>query len=792
MTAMEIGSIGRLVCRPLLSGRNESRNRQYCLSRNLCLEIRREQMSAGEGTLSDATVGATVNADNPWPGLLAFSETDKDYFQGRQVETEELFRLALRERLTVLLGLSGLGKSSLLRAGLFPRLRNENLFPVYIRLDYSSALPDLVAQVCATIAKEASLHEIEAPLRRNDETLWEYFHREANSFWNVRNKLVVPFLVFDQFEEIFTLGHVDPDRSKATEAFLDQLADLSECRPSALLKKWIDDHPNEASAFDFGRHHYKFLLGIREDFLPDLEVLRARMPALALNRFRLRRMNGEAARLVVNQAQRLIDPVVGEEVVRFVSAAKNHLPLVDLEVEPALLSVVCRELNNRRLTLNEPKISAALLQGNQEEVLADFYERSTEDLTPEVRSFIEDHLITVNGFRDSVALENALSTPGVSRQVIETLVERRLLRPDDRGGTQRLELTHDLLAGVVRVSRDNRRVKEDAEKERSNLLRAQEEQKQALLKAAEDERRELELVQQRERSQRAKRDLRRLQLFFAIIAVALLIAVALGIYAFSTSRTAIKDKRLAEAAATDATNQKEIAIEAQKQAQSQIDKYRASLQLLSSVKGTAVQAAVDSQLSANLLPRVYVQIVDQGDRDYAEYVKNRLTTAGVLVLGIQYVPKAAATQSKTDVRYYRQADEAEAGKIVEALKAGGQGSAYAFIPKGQENNPNVRPNHFEVWLAKGSGGSTCQSGYVWREATPTDHVCVSPDVRAQTANDNALAASRRAENGPYGPDTCKEGFVWRDAVPGDHVCVSPTTRTQTSNDNAAAQSRILR
>ena len=34
-------------------------------------------MSAGEATLSDATVGATVNADNPWPGLLAFSETDK-------------------------------------------------------------------------------------------------------------------------------------------------------------------------------------------------------------------------------------------------------------------------------------------------------------------------------------------------------------------------------------------------------------------------------------------------------------------------------------------------------------------------------------------------------------------------------------------------------------------------------------------------------------------------------------------------------------------------------------------
>ena len=49
--------------------------------------------------------GATVNADNPWPGLLAFRETDQGYFQGRQPETEELFRLVMRERLTVLFGL---------------------------------------------------------------------------------------------------------------------------------------------------------------------------------------------------------------------------------------------------------------------------------------------------------------------------------------------------------------------------------------------------------------------------------------------------------------------------------------------------------------------------------------------------------------------------------------------------------------------------------------------------------------------------------------------------------------
>ena len=136
----------------------------------------------------------------------------------------------------------------------------------------------------------------------------------------------MPLLVFDQFEEVFTLGRGDPARADATLAFFDQLSDLVECRPPAALKTWIDQHPEEAERFRYGRHHYKTLLSIREDFLADLETLRTRMPAVALTRLRLLRMNGDAALQVVNQARHLIDPEVAEKVVRFV-AADRGLPL---------------------------------------------------------------------------------------------------------------------------------------------------------------------------------------------------------------------------------------------------------------------------------------------------------------------------------------------------------------------------------------------------------------------------------------------------------------------------------
>jgi hypothetical protein len=84
----------------------------------------------------------------------------------------------------------------------------------------------------------------------------------------------------------------------------------------------------------------------------------------------------------------------------------------------------------------------------------------------------------------------------------------------------------------------------------------------------------------------------------------------------------------------------------------------------------------------------------------------------------------------------------------------------------------------------------CKQGYVWREAGPNDHVCVTPERRQETAYDNSQASLRRNPSGPYGPDTCVQGYVWREAVPDDHVCVTPATRQQAADDNSQAPYRV--
>ncbi|MET8112790.1 RICIN domain-containing protein [Streptomyces prasinus] len=89
-----------------------------------------------------------------------------------------------------------------------------------------------------------------------------------------------------------------------------------------------------------------------------------------------------------------------------------------------------------------------------------------------------------------------------------------------------------------------------------------------------------------------------------------------------------------------------------------------------------------------------------------------------------------------------------------------------------------------------TGPDSCVEGYVWRLATPEDHVCVDPAVHEQVVEDNSHAAERiNPDGGPYGPATCLQGWVWREGTPDDLTCVDPEVRSQAWQDNSEAPNR---
>ena len=436
---------------------------------------------------SDVTNG--LDAENPWPGLESFRESDAAFFRGREAEADALLRLVRRERLTILYSLSGLGKSSLLRAGLFPRLGEELCLPVYIRLAYDAEAAPFREQILAHVTRASAAMGFDPAPTDSTRTLWEHFHRRGAGYWTADNRPVSPVLVFDQFEEVFTLGHETPERAARTEQFLDELADLIEGRPPADVKARVDAGEEEASAFGASRHVYKVVFSLRADFLAQLETLRPRIPSVASNRMELGPLRGDAALRVTAAGSALLSERLQERIVRVVADATGgsvELPLHDLIVDPAILSLFCREVNERRKALGQPQITPDLVEGNRDAILGDFYARCVDDLDPAVRRFIEDRLLTVDGYRNSEALQNMLAVPGVTRGVVERLVARRLIRVEQpEGRPPRVELTHDVLAGMVRKSRDAREAADDLARARAESAQAQE----SLVRAREGARR---------------------------------------------------------------------------------------------------------------------------------------------------------------------------------------------------------------------------------------------------------------------------------------------------------------
>jgi tetratricopeptide (TPR) repeat protein len=446
-------------------------------------------MSPDTSSTAGAAGQPAVDTQHPWLGLASFTEETRGYFYGREDEVAELARRVQRKLLTILFGQSGLGKTSILRAGIVPRLRPEGYCPVYVRIDYSPESPAPSEQIKQAIFRETqqSGEWTQTGVAASGESLWEFLHHRDDVLRDASGRTLIPLLIFDQFEEIFTLAQSDDFGRQRAAQFLADLADLVENRAPKALEERIEHDEAAADRFDFARADYRILIALREDYLAHLEGLKGSMPSITQNRMRLARMTGaQALSAVLKPGGRLVSEEVAAAIVRFVAGGSE---LANAEVEPSLLSLICRELNNARLAQGRDEISADLLAGSRDTILTEFYERALADQPAGVRQVIEDHLLTESGYRESLAEERLvklLGGAGAPPGTLAKLVDRRLLRIEERLDVRRVELTHDVLCGVVKASRDvrlEREARDEAERQLAAQRARELATKQALVRA---------------------------------------------------------------------------------------------------------------------------------------------------------------------------------------------------------------------------------------------------------------------------------------------------------------------
>ncbi|MBV9493467.1 MAG: hypothetical protein JOZ54_04425 [Acidobacteria bacterium] len=389
-----------------------------------------------------------------YPGTGPFGPEDAALFFGRKRETEELYLRILSVPLLLQFGESGLGKTSLLQAGLFPLLRAKPFLPVMIRLnDPQESLTHAVARsLRESVVHEGISIDDEAPAG-----LWELL--AATTAWR-NDLLLTPVLVFDQFEEVFTLHD---------QAFRDELA-----AELGALATGIP--PQRPSAERVERPNVKLLISLKETNLGALEQFSANIPGLFQERLRLAPLSEDNARDAVLEPAKLLaangeTPYATKPFAFDEEALDNMLTYLKGRsdvIEPFQLQLLARHAEalaeRKESTQSGPvTLTMADFKGSNAfaAVLSNFYRDVLSHIPSPVErkraaTLCEEGLLGAAGQRLMLEKEQILDDYDVSEKTLARLSHDRLLREVRRMESTFYELSHDRLADSVFAARGRR------------------------------------------------------------------------------------------------------------------------------------------------------------------------------------------------------------------------------------------------------------------------------------------------------------------------------------------------
>ena len=355
----------------------------------------------------------------PFKFLDAYTQADRDIFCGRDADIEELHARALQNRLLLVYGPSGVGKTSLIQCGLMNKFPSADRLPLTVRYDGNlfAALDRAIAALTKT------------PVRP-DTTLTEKLHALYFEYFTPIT------LIFDQLEELFIFGAADERERFAAEI-------------AALL-----DAPFKL----------RILFVIREEYLAELTAFEAQLPDLFANRLRVERMSHANARRAIEEPCAkcgvIVEEGLPEQIIARLGASKSGA------VELTYLQVVLDKLYARGLTRCADTGGAISLTvadvnalGDIGDILGAFLSEQLAALPREQAALGEailKTLVTPDGTKKALnAPEIADALPGMGQTgdqaeiaaILNHFAAVRLLSEKEESG--RYELRHDSLAQKI-------------------------------------------------------------------------------------------------------------------------------------------------------------------------------------------------------------------------------------------------------------------------------------------------------------------------------------------------------
>jgi hypothetical protein len=374
----------------------------------------------------------------PYVGSSPFERTDADRFFGRDLEIDELTSIILAHNFVLVYAASGAGKTSLLNAGVIPKLVEEGL-TVFPRCRVGLTIPTDVELAPGSNPYVFNLLcslSPETPASALASTQLADRLRELPATGAGR------VLLIDQAEELFTFMPADWQRHQT--AFFEGLRDL--LRDATDLRVVLATREDYLARFDEFRHYFA-------------DGMRVRMHVKPLAR--------EAARRAVEDplgfTSRRFDEGVADQLVDDLSKTKivartQVREAIGPYVEPVQLQIVCAALWDR-LPTNVNLITAEHVQqfGDVEETLERFYAETVEACATtmgldkeQLAKWFGQDLITPADTRGQV-FKGELETRGLRNEAVEFFESRHLLHADDRASGRWYELAHDRLVRPIRA-----------------------------------------------------------------------------------------------------------------------------------------------------------------------------------------------------------------------------------------------------------------------------------------------------------------------------------------------------
>lgn len=340
----------------------------------------------------------------PYKRLFSYQPEDRSIFFGRQQESEQLLALVHANQLVVLCGDSGVGKSSLLGAGLTPLLEAGDYIVVRERVlePPLSVLRRSLAGRLSEMPADDSLASLLVAATR-------------------QRSLVI---ILDQFEEFF--------------ARLDTTERAIFTRELALV---------------LSRHNLpvKWVLSLRSESLARLNELRPAIPDIFKAEFYLSPLNRDATAQAISGPLSIVGMGMEKELLQSLVTDLG----VEGWVEPPQLQVVCYELYQIALAKGDTTLRLEHYQerGGMEEILGSYLEKTLRRLPSPQDTLARQILISLIGAEgvpamlslEEIARESHLTTSDAS-ELLTRLQDERLVKTTSHEGKIVYELAHAYLA----------------------------------------------------------------------------------------------------------------------------------------------------------------------------------------------------------------------------------------------------------------------------------------------------------------------------------------------------------